>query len=52
MNGTHGVVSSHPISTSLPQVDGWSTGPPNFGVSHLEICEKYVKTDDLDEYAT
>ena len=33
VNGTHGVVSGHPISTSLPQVDGWSTGPPDFGVS-------------------
>ena len=21
-------------------------------LEHLEICEKYVKTDDLDDYAT
>ena len=31
LNGTHGVVSGHLISMSLPQVDDWSTGPPDFG---------------------
>ena len=33
INGTHGVVSGHPISTNLPQVDSWSTRPLDFGVS-------------------
>ena len=37
VNGTHGVVLGHLISTSLSQVDGWPIGPPDFGVSHLGI---------------
>ena len=29
------VVSRYAIPIGIPQVDGWSTGPPGFGVSHI-----------------
>ena len=28
------MVSRYAIPTGIPQVDGWSTGPPGFGASH------------------
>ena len=36
-NGTHGMVSGHLISTSLPQVDGWSTGPRILGCHRTNL---------------
>ena len=35
--GHNCVISGHPKSTGIPQVDGLSTGPPDLRVSQLGI---------------
>ena len=42
------VVSRYVIPIGIPQVDGWSTGPPGFGASHVRIktsCPSSLSND-------
>ena len=42
--GHNSVVSGHPKSTGIPQVDGLSTGPPNLRCHSLVSELKYTNT--------
>ena len=42
--GHNSVVSGHPISTSFPQVDGWSTDPRVLGRHSLVSDLRYTST--------
>ena len=42
------VVSRYVIPIGIPQVDGWSTGPPGFWASHVRIktsCPSSLSND-------
>ena len=44
--GHNSVVSDHPKSTGIPQVDGLSTGPPDLGCHTPSTCDLDISISD------